>query len=540
MLLTPEQLHILDSNANLVINAVAGSGKTTTLIEYARTRSISSRILYLAFNKSVKTEAEQKFAAAGVKNVKVDTAHSLAYHYIVSCSKYRVNGSGFKSYEWTDILRIATGDRHTDYILGGHVNKFISYFCNSTAQKITELNYADVVIDPSANQFVNNFYSLIEKLTRIALKKMDDGDINITHDFYLKKFQLQSPQLPYDYILFDEGQDASAAMLDVFLHQPCTKIIVGDIHQQIYGWRYAINSLHQVDFPVLPLSHSFRFDEEIALVANKILQWKERNLQFPKPVKVIGCGFRCPISATKATLARTNLSLLVRAVDDWQGRSVAKVFFEGNINSYTFADEGASLYDVLNLQNGRYHKIRDKLIAGMKSIEELQDYINKTEDNSLGMIVEVVKKYGDRLPSLINGLKLQHTETRQQADMIYSTVHKCKGMEYDEVRLLDDFITEEKLKHFINEMGGEKITPGNLNRLSEELNILYVAATRAKNKLYLPVGLNPFETVHLVHMTEHQTYRNSYHSKYDFWLDTEREPDFARWKSKERKTRRKR
>ena len=63
---------------------------------------------------------------------------------------------------------------------------------------------------------------------------MERAEIPITHEFYLKKFQLQNPQLSYDYILFDEGQDASPVMLDVFLKQKATKVIVGDGHQQIY------------------------------------------------------------------------------------------------------------------------------------------------------------------------------------------------------------------------------------------------------------------------------------------------------------------
>ena len=33
--LTPEQLDIINTNFNIRINAVAGSGKTTTIIEYA-------------------------------------------------------------------------------------------------------------------------------------------------------------------------------------------------------------------------------------------------------------------------------------------------------------------------------------------------------------------------------------------------------------------------------------------------------------------------------------------------------------------------
>ncbi|HRO69281.1 MAG TPA: hypothetical protein PK951_02845 [Chitinophagaceae bacterium] len=75
MQLTVEQQNVLETNIDLVINAVAGSGKTTTLIAYAKTRPPQSRILYLAFNKTVKSEAIQKFAEAGLPNVTVETAH---------------------------------------------------------------------------------------------------------------------------------------------------------------------------------------------------------------------------------------------------------------------------------------------------------------------------------------------------------------------------------------------------------------------------------------------------------------------------------
>jgi F-box protein 18 (helicase) len=288
MQLTEEQQAVTNTNCNLVINAVAGSGKTTTLIEYAKTRATTSKILYLAFNKTVKAEALQKFAAAGVTNVKVETAHSLAYDHIVRFSNYNVN-NGYKTYDLCDILGIQTGERHTDYIIANHVTKFISYFCNSKAAKVQDMNYEDVITDAKAKVFVNNFYKQIEQFTRTALAKMDKGEIDVTHDFYLKKFQLSNPVLAYDYILFDEGQDASAAMLDVFLRQNAIKIIVGDAHQQIYGWRYAINSLQQVDFPVYNLSNSFRFDDEIALIANKMLAWKKQ-LKQPAAVKIIGVG----------------------------------------------------------------------------------------------------------------------------------------------------------------------------------------------------------------------------------------------------------
>lgn len=495
MQLTPEQQAVLNTDTNLVINAVAGSGKTTTLIEYAKSRNASSKILYLAFNKTVKTEAVQKFTAAGISNVKVETAHSLAFDHVVKHSHYQVV-AGYKSHEWCDILGIKTGDRHADFIVASHVNKFISYFCNSHVVKVQELNYADVVTDIKAKTFVKNFYAVIERLTREALAKMDKGDIAVTHDFYLKKFQLNHPVLSYDYILFDEGQDASAAMLDVFLKQNSIKIIVGDAHQQIYGWRYAINSLQQVDFPVYNLSNSFRFDDEVALVANKILAWKKQLHQVPA-VKIIGAGVPSDTLITKATLGRTNLGLLFNAIAQWQHGQLNKLYFEGNINSYTFADEGASLYDVLNLFNSKRDKIKDKLIAEMKSMKELEDYIEKTEDNSLGMIVEVVKEFGNKLPGLISELKQHHTATKEEADRIFSTVHRCKGMEYDEVTLLNDFINEEKLEKYIAQYGGDKMIEADKNRLAEEVNILYVAATRAKNKLIMPAEINPLRSIEL-------------------------------------------
>jgi hypothetical protein len=66
---------------------------------------------------------------------------------------------------------------------------------------------------------------------------------------------------------------------------------------------------------------------------------------------VIGKG-KGSSTKTKATLARTNLGLLVRAITFiTEHPEVNKLYFEGNINSYTYADDGASLYDVLNLFN---------------------------------------------------------------------------------------------------------------------------------------------------------------------------------------------
>jgi superfamily I DNA/RNA helicase len=489
MKLTPEQNNIIKSTGNIKINAVAGSGKTTTIIEYAKTRPEGSKILYLAFNKSVKLEAQKRFADLELSNVKVETAHSLAYKYVVFKHDYKVRSQGYKTSEIADLLGLqGNGEKHAEHIVANHINKFIAYFCNSDKQKIQELNYLDTISDEKARQFVSGFYAYIEKQTRLLLSKMDKGEIEITHDFYLKKFQLSNPTLYYDYILFDEGQDASSAMLDVFFKQKATKVIVGDTHQQIYGWRYAVNSLEKANFVTYNLSTSFRFPQDTANLAMEVLKWKKHIGDEPK-LSITGKGTTAKVKS-KAVIARTNLGLLLKAIEYvTEKKKVKNIYFEGNINSYTYADEGASLYDVLNLYNGKRQLIRDTLIKSMKDLEELGDYIEKTEDAQLGMMVEIVKEYGDEIPGIIKAIKEKHigNDEKENAEMIFSTVHRCKGMEYDAVQIVDDFISEEKLE---KNKEGQDI---DIAKLNEEINLLYVAVTRSKNTLYIPETLIPNE-----------------------------------------------
>jgi ATP-dependent exoDNAse (exonuclease V) beta subunit len=59
-------------------------------------------------------------------------------------------------------------------------------------------------------------------------------------------------------------------------------------------------------------------------------------------------------------------------------------------------------------------------------------------------------------------------------------------MEYDEVTRAEDFMTEERL---IDNLGGEDLP--DMARLSEDINLLYVAVTRTKQVLYIPETLLP-------------------------------------------------
>ncbi|HEX8326488.1 MAG TPA: UvrD-helicase domain-containing protein [Hymenobacter sp.] len=493
MNLTAEQTAIVASSGNIKINAVAGSGKTTTVIEYARSRPATARILYLAFNRTVKLEAVKRFAARGLHNVRVETAHSLAYQYVVRGSAYKVRATAYKPFELVELLGLKSGgEAHGEYVLASHIAKFLAYFCNSATARVQQLDYRDTVWDPKALAFVNRHYAAIENGCRRMLQRMDSNQIEITHDFYLKKFQLAGPQLPFEYILFDEAQDASGSMLDLFLKQAATKVMVGDTHQQIYGWRHAVNSLDKADFAAFPLTTSFRFADPIAGLANGVLDWKAV-LGPHAPAGLSGHG-TSTATATKAVIGRSNLGLLVKAIEYITGpAAIQRLYFEGNINSYTYADSGASLYDVLNLYNGRSEGIRDPLIKKMANLAELEEYAKTTEDGSLLMLVTLVEDYGNQVTELIKELKRRHVADgeRDRAQVFFSTVHRCKGLEYDEVQLVSDFVTRDLVTKWAEEAERTPPAAGEVAKHNEEINLLYVALTRAKYRLHYPEACRP-------------------------------------------------
>ncbi len=110
----------------------------------------------------------------------------------------------------------------------------------------------------------------------------------------------------------------------------------------------------------------------------------------------------------------------------------------------------------------------------MRDVVELEDYIDKTEDVQLGMMLEIIKEYGNSIPGILKSIKEKHLENceRDKAEIIFSTVHCCKGLEYDVVQLVDDFTTEEKNEKMMASGERNEIF---LSKLNEEINLLYVS-----------------------------------------------------------------
>lgn len=494
--LTHEQLEATQQPGDFKLVAVAGSGKTTTLIEYAASRpALRSgrlpRILYLAFNRTVRLEAQTRFAKRGLTNVTVHTAHSLAYGYVIGRHNYVLSAGGdYSIQEIATQLGFSQRNMLAGCVMASHVKKLFSYFCNSKAVTVEQLEYLAIIdlTDAKSRRFALQNKEKIYRFAQQLYTQMDTGKLACTHDFYLKKFQFVAPPLPYDYILFDEGQDASETMLAVFMAQKATKLIVGDPHQQIYGFRHAVNSLDKFDAPTLYLSQSFRFGDDIANLANYVLGWKS-SFDTGQLTTLKGVGKQKPPAApTHATIGRTNVAVLAKAINmlciDEQ---IGSLYFEGRFETYTYMDSGGSLMDIYHLYQDRLDRVRSPLIKTMGHVGELKHYVDQTGEASMRLALEIVEAYQDALPEYIEQIRRAHLQDsmRHVADQIFSTVHRCKGMEYDGVTLCDDFIE----KKVLSEKLADKQNSVNLQALHEEINMLYVALTRGRQQVNIPVTL---------------------------------------------------
>ena len=270
MILTKEQINIINAKElSFKINAVAGSGKTTTLLEYAKSNK-NLRILYLAYNKSLQVSLQKKLQEYKLSNMTVSTIHSLAYSKIAAYQynlahdlKVQVIEKVLCGYEQT------FNQRNNYYPLAEYIaliKDLVNFYCNSSLIALD-----DKLLDSYKKQtdLSAKILELLNKDTKKALahlkhilSSMKNKIIDATHDFYLKMFYLNkqvSTNLGYDLILVDEAQDISDVMIGIVEAQNCRRVYVGDSFQQIYSFRYAINALNKIDLPSYSLTKSFRF-----------------------------------------------------------------------------------------------------------------------------------------------------------------------------------------------------------------------------------------------------------------------------------------
>lgn len=466
MNLTKQQNEIIQSipkYKHIKINAFAGTGKTTTLKLIAN-KYKEKKILYLAFNSSIKNEASKIFPS----NTFVKTNHGLAYQAIKKYTNIDLNS--LVNYRAIDISK----EFEITYNQAITALKIFENFCNNKNEKIEK----DDIEHDIARKMFNN---------------MLIGVLKPTHSFYLKYYYLlikkdEIPQYTYDILMLDEAQDTNEVTLGIFEEiKAKIKIFVGDRHQQIYSFRGSKNALEKIKCDKeFYLSTSFRFNNTIANYANILLKnFKNENVSIDgieeDSEEIVTSGY---ISRTNATL----ISIIAKRIET--RKPFVTVRNPNEIFNLTI--------EVYYFLNNEYDEIkRNRFLKDFKSEDDLLDYAKEVEDFELKSAIKVAREYQEKIFEFqeiankfykawqnreSNGL-----EKRLDEILFLTTAHTSKGLEWDRVFVADDF---NDFADLILDMGCTSLDQfqkeqKNLTNLEllDEFNLFYVATTRAKKSL---------------------------------------------------------
>lgn len=464
---TNEQTQAIDmalAGDSFKIVAYAGAGKTSTLKMIGEHRH--GRGLYLAFNKAIASEAQNKFPP----NIHCQTFHSLAFRHVpraitakVALPKLTPTRLAEELHlEPIEVMRSIDGLKKpillTKAKLGTIISEALSSFCKTSAQQPAprHINLPKWLDDKEANTLRQTLFpALLARWQQAIDPRHQSG---ISHDIYLKYWTLSKPIIPADFVLFDEAQDADPLMMGVLMQQACQTIYVGDAHQQIYEWRGAVNAMKRLPYPQTLLTQSFRFGEKIAEVANLLLGALQEKIPLRgNPNCHSSLAKSLALGKKDAILCRTNAAAMNQLM---RGLKLGhKVALQADSQRILRFCQGA---DSLKAGKSAYGVAE---LAFFHHWGEVQEFAESSEGSEIKTWVKLIEEYGtDTISQALNKLS-----TPSQADYLVTTAHKSKGLEWHSVQIGDDFLYE------VNQLS-VKISP-------EELRLLYVACTRGKSML---------------------------------------------------------
>jgi len=445
-----------DGKQHVVVNAVAGSGKSSTLIESLKYIPPNQSWLLVAFNKQIADELKSRAPTSG----SVYTLHSLGLKTIASSfPKISVYQD-----KLSDIIEQLIGkNKDNDY--EKLLDKSVRLAKATLAKSNTDIDdmlddYNIDLLEYNREEFIANTQACLD-LSKAKHSILDFDDMIYFPNVFKLKFK------KYDFILIDECQDLNNAQIQ-FVLQMCKKktriFAYLDPYQSIYGFRGAnfnqvYASIKSLQPKLLPLSVSYRCPTSVIKLAQKYVPEieaapgaKEGEVKYIKSNELFkiakpGCFI---ISRTNAPMLKMSLSFIKAGVP---------AVIRGK-------DIGANLlYFIKNSKK--------------KSIPALLDYIEKWKAKEISRLVKkkkdisaVIDKY-ECLMALIEDCKdIEQAKLNLNkifADdgdsnrILFSSVHRIKGDENKTVFLLwDTFFGDDQ----------------------EANNLRYVAITRAMDKLY--------------------------------------------------------
>lgn len=469
---TDEQAHAADvfrAGGHLVLQAGAGTGKTSTLALLAATTTRHGR--YLAFNKDIARDAAARFPST----VRCKTAHATAYAALGHRYSRRLNSPRQPAWKTGRALGITRPVRIGEHeisprTLAHTVQRTVTRFCYSADRDLARHHVPPLrgLGAPAEHGQLAEAVLPFAAKAWADLHQPDQGVVRFDHDHYLKMWALTDPRIEADFLFLDEAQDTNPVLEQVFAAQRghAQLVMVGDSAQAIYGWRGARDVMTGFDATQLTLTRSFRFGPLIADQANRWLELADA------PIRLTGTATLPThvgdLPRPDAVLCRTNIGAMTEVMGLLAaGRRVALTRGGQQLAALAIAAR--------DLKDGRRTSHPELLLFATWG--ELQDYAAyDPAGGDLQPFVDLVDTHG---PEAILAAVDQLTE-EEAADVIVSTAHKAKGREWPTVKIAEDFPPPKDTDQ--HDAHGRPI-PEPVN--DTDARLAYVAVTRARHHLDL-------------------------------------------------------
>jgi len=488
---------VANGSGHTVIKAVAGSGKTTTIVESMKYIPPGFSTLFVAFNKSIAEELKKK----APRGVEVSTLHSYGLKAITaSLGRLRIENNRVHriiddmSLQLPKVI-VAIGkelgmDREEAEEAAEPFRfdlvKTVSLAKGSLAgdeQKIDELidsfgieypgrsPFQGVILEEHLQAkfreaFVKDAY---EVMTRCG--DTSDGMIDFDDMIWLPVV-LDLRQRKFDRVFVDETQDLNPCQIELTMRAVKSNgriCAVGDPRQAIYRFRGADsaaveNVVKRLDAKILPLSVCYRCCRKVVETAKEIvpeIEWAPNAIEGSVEEATI-LEMKAQVKPGEFILSRTNAPLV----------SLCLSFLkEGRAATIQGRDIGASLAAFVK-------KSAAKDVATLRSyVEEWRDIeckrlAEKRRDTQAvedrAECILAISEGANTVFEVIGRIESLFADKDDSNRILLSSTHKAKGMERHTVWML---------------AGTYRRRPE-----IEEDNLYYVAATRAQERLVMVHG----------------------------------------------------
>jgi DNA helicase-2/ATP-dependent DNA helicase PcrA len=451
---------VAEGTGHTVVNALAGSSKTTVTIESLYHLPLGVSCLLVAFNKSIQTE----LAARAPEGVEVCTLHSLGLRAVTRAfGKVQIDAN--KSYPLIESV-IGKDPEVRDMVQA--IFKAVSLckgYLATTPSEIDEVldkHSIDAGLGDERGKFITN----VQQVLKLAKEQTNIIDFDDMVNFPVS---LKLSTAKYMRVFCDEAQDLNKAQLELalmHLKEGGRFMATGDKFQALYGFAGADsasidNIISRLQAKTLPLTITYRCPKAVVRLAQTIVPSLEHAPNAEEGIvrDVSEEEMKKNVKGGDYILSRVNAPLI----------SLCMYFLKnGRPASIAGRDVGTGLVSLIKKSKA-------------KSISEFLDYIESWRNRECGRLAAKrkdttsVEDRADCLIALCEGA-VSLNDVKQNIEKLFSdvgpserimlsSIHRAKGGERDNVWVL--------AKTLRTKQGGE------------EANIAYVAYSRAKKSLYL-------------------------------------------------------